>query len=134
MILIMNVSKGILKEVILISFHMKSCSSFSEEEALRLIISQNNKQTGYQKCKLICSDGISDRSHRKIYEPTGISRQDIQWIIKQLKFHPYHYQHIFEDYFRRLNFCIWGLDKFDDDENLFDDVLFPIRQLFITTD
>lgn len=73
-------------------------------------------------------------SQRKVYKATGISRRSIERIIKKHKFHPYHiqlHQHLFEeDYDRRLNFCLWVLEKFGEDEHFFDYVLFSDESTF----
>lgn len=73
-------------------------------------------------------------SQQKIFQVTGISKRSIGRIIKKYKFHPYHiqlHQELFEiDYHRRLEFCLWVLEKFGENEHFFDFVLFSDESTF----
>lgn len=73
-------------------------------------------------------------SQRKIERDTGISRRSISRVIKKYKFHPYRiqmHQELYEiDFHRRIEFCLWVLDKFSEDEHFLDSILFCDESTF----
>lgn len=76
-------------------------------------------------------------SQREISREIGISRRSVGRIIKRHKFHPYHiqlHQELQEeDFDRRLEYCLWALERVGEDEHFFDFVLFTDECTFHNT-
>lgn len=76
-------------------------------------------------------------SVRQISHEFTISKSLINKILIKHKFHPYHIQlqqHLNENDFEfRLNFCNWAHEKYNDDQNFFNYVLFSDEASFSST-
>lgn len=73
-------------------------------------------------------------SSRKISRETGISQTSVCKILKKHKYHPYHiqfHQSLYErDFQRRLDFCLWSLEKVGEEGDFFKYVLFTDESTF----
>lgn len=67
-------------------------------------------------------------SSREISRQTGISQTSVCRILKKHKYHPYHiqlHQNLYgRDFQRRLDFCLWSLEKVGEEDDFFKFVLF----------
>lgn len=93
--------------------------------------------TGNEENHFVVIESLIENPHtsqRKISETTGISKRSVGRILKKNNFFPYHiqlHQALLEvDYDRRLVFCLWVLEKFSENENFFDFVLFSDESSF----
>ena len=92
---------------------------------------------GNEEKELDVLGAITENSYvgqREVSEITNISRRSVGRIIKKYKYHPYHimlHQALSdEDFARRIDFCIWAMDKFGEDEQFFDRVMFSDESTF----
>lgn len=93
--------------------------------------------TGNEENKFRVLTSIVENSHvsqRKIASQTDVSRSSTQRILKIHKFHPFRiqmHQELFEiDFVRRVEFCLWCLDKLAEEDDFFDYVLFSDESTF----
>lgn len=82
-------------------------------------------------CSVIDNPGTSQR---KMSRELGVSKRSIGRILKRHNLHPYHIQ-MHQDLSQldrhiRQNFCVWVMDKWGEDENFFDFVLFTDESTF----
>lgn len=73
-------------------------------------------------------------SQRQISRDTDISTRSIGRVLQKYKFHPYHIQ-LHQtlsnaDFDRRLDFCMWVMDKLGQDEHFLDFVMFSDESTF----
>lgn len=73
-------------------------------------------------------------SSRKISIELGLSQTSVTRMLRKNKFHPYHIQMLQEllptDYEKRSNFCVWVLNKTQQQYNFVDSVLFSDESTF----
>lgn len=76
-------------------------------------------------------------SQRELAKTAGLKRSSIQRILKEQKFHPYHFiltQELLEaDYERRLIFCEWMRDAMINDNSFLQNILFSDEAQFTNT-
>lgn len=74
-----------------------------------------------------------NKSSRKTAKQLDVSRITVSKILKTYKYHPYHLQHhqlYAMDYERRVDFCMWALNKDAQSNDFFNYVLFTDESTF----
>lgn len=73
-------------------------------------------------------------STRKIAQELDISHMSVFRILEKYNYHPYHLQHHQQlyagDYDRRVDFCLWALERYAEDSDFFNYVLFTDESTF----
>lgn len=73
-------------------------------------------------------------STRKIAREIGLSQSSVCRILRKHKYHPFHiqmHQNLYgTDFQKRLDFCLWALERVGEENNFFDFVLFTDESTF----